>query len=360
MTISFSRRDAIRTFAAVPALSLASPLPATRPVDTYMRTALHCIERSDMPPPRAAYALALFSRGLADAHTIARRLGLPTNRALAGAVGILLPALFPLARGVIAFPTASPGPAALAAERILANAAPAARPAFEAPVVGEPAAGVWQPTPHKYSAGLLPAWGTMPTFGKPLDLAPPPSWDSAAFAATRAAFADTQATLADDGRALAQRWDYGTGTVTPVGAWYRIALSTAAAAQLDETATIQLYATLGEVLHDTLVVCWRAKYQYRVARPVQWLPAQLPGWWPTIETPPHPSYPSGHAAISAAAAAVIGAAVTLETARLRRLALDAAHSRVVGGIHWPIDAMAGLALGRTVASQALAARRTAV
>ena len=45
-----------------------------------------------------------------------------------------------------------------------------------------------------------------------------------------------------------------------------------------------------------------------MARPQAWLAEQFPGWTPDIATPPFPSYPSGHATVSGAAATVLAAA----------------------------------------------------
>jgi membrane-associated phospholipid phosphatase len=72
-----------------------------------------------------------------------------------------------------------------------------------------------------------------------------------------------------------------------------------------------------------------------------------------IGLPNFPSYPSNHSTISAAMAAVLGAELPAERARLSRLADQAAISRVYGGIHYGFDCTAGLALGRRVAAWAL-------
>jgi membrane-associated phospholipid phosphatase len=78
-----------------------------------------------------------------------------------------------------------------------------------------------------------------------------------------------------------------------------------------------------------------------------------PGWKPLLVTPPFPSYPSGHATTSAAAAAVLGHFFPTARERPRRMADEAAQSRLYAGIHFPSDTRAGLVLGRQVAGAAL-------
>jgi membrane-associated phospholipid phosphatase len=73
-----------------------------------------------------------------------------------------------------------------------------------------------------------------------------------------------------------------------------------------------------------------------------------------IGLPNFPSYPSNHAAISAGMARVLGAAFPSERARLDDLAVEAAWSRVYGGIHYLFDGEAGVDLGRKVAAWAIA------
>jgi membrane-associated phospholipid phosphatase len=67
-----------------------------------------------------------------------------------------------------------------------------------------------------------------------------------------------------------------------------------------------------------------------------------------LETPPFPSYTSGHATVSGAASEVIAAALPQHTRMLRDDAAEAARSRVYGGIHWRIDGSEGLAVGRQI------------
>jgi membrane-associated phospholipid phosphatase len=84
------------------------------------------------------------------------------------------------------------------------------------------------------------------------------------------------------------------------------------------------------IIADAFICCWDAKYTHWTARPI----TADPELDVLIPTPPFPSYPSGHATISTAAATVL--VVRAEEAR---------NSRLWAGIHLPIDNDMGAALG---------------
>ncbi len=221
-----------------------------------------------------------------------------------------------------------------------------------------PAPGVWQPTPPAYEAPQDPAWRRVQTvaIGDPAQLrAPaPPAWGSSAMQAQIAEFLEVQAGLTAEQRALAATWDGGAGTITPPGMWVELARQQIGNHQLDTAEAAGIYAALGVALHDAAIACWESKYHYMLVRPVTIVQEQRPGWLPQIKTPPHPSYPSGHASLSGSAAVVLAAAFPAEADLFQEQAEAAAHSRVYGGIHWPIDGEAGLLQGAAVATSVLA------
>jgi len=73
-----------------------------------------------------------------------------------------------------------------------------------------------------------------------------------------------------------------------------------------------------------------------------------PTFTPLLATPVFPSYPSGHSTYSAAAAEVLAAFFRARAGHWRALAAEAGQSRIYGGIHFPSDNTAGLALGAPV------------
>lgn len=215
-----------------------------------------------------------------------------------------------------------------------------------------PAPGVWQRTPPRLWSALDPGWGNVRPIAIPsatqMIAKAPPSWGSAEFRADRAAFAAIQQSLNDADRALARRWAGSMGSVTPAGLWLQIARAKIERDQLDERQAVSIYATLAVAMHDSFIACWQSKYSYLVARPISWMREANPAWLSMLETPPFPSYPSGHATVSGAASAVLAAYFPSYATALRQMAEDAARSRVVGGIHWPIDGRNGLEQGRTI------------
>jgi membrane-associated phospholipid phosphatase len=153
---------------------------------------------------------------------------------------------------------------------------------------------------------------------------------------------------------IAKFWVDGHGSVTPPGHWNQIAIERVKAVHLDDAKTAELFAVLNVALADTFIAVWDTKYNYWTMRPVTaakyLLGADLK---PAILTPPFPSYPSGHAAFSGAAAQVLGTYFPKEAQHLRAMAEEAATSRMLGGIHFRADNEDGLALGRRVADKVL-------
>ena len=102
-------------------------------------------------------------------------------------------------------------------------------------------------------------------------------------------------------------------------------------------------------LADAGVACWDAKYHYNLMRPSQADTAISLA----VPLPNFPSYPSGHATFSGAAASVLGYFFPQESDSLQRMAEAAAQSRVDGGIHYDFDGSEGLELGRRIGALAI-------
>lgn len=119
---------------------------------------------------------------------------------------------------------------------------------------------------------------------------------------------------------------------------------------LDERETAHVLALMHMAAFDAIVASHEAKFFYWLLRPIQADPLITLA----IGMPSFPSYPSNHAAISAAATAVLGAMFPNERRGLDAQADEAALSRIFGGIHYRLDSDAGLVLGRTIAAYALA------
>jgi hypothetical protein len=129
--------------------------------------------------------------------------------------------------------------------------------------------------------------------------------------------------------------------------------------------TIAAYTKTSIALFDGFISCWDEKYRSNYVRPETVINAVIDAdWQPYIQTPPFPSYVSGHSVISSAAAEVMteyfGNMPIRDTSLLefgvdsrnlasfRDAALEASISRLYGGIHYRFDLDEGNALGRKV------------
>jgi membrane-associated phospholipid phosphatase len=120
--------------------------------------------------------------------------------------------------------------------------------------------------------------------------------------------------------------------------------------RLGTVESARVLAFMNMALMDVSILCWRTKFKYWQMRPSQVDKTIVP----SFPIPNFPSYPSGHAAFSAAAATFLGHRFPDERQELTRLAEEAAQSRVVSGLHYPFDCEAGLWQGRRVAETAIA------
>ena len=178
---------------------------------------------------------------------------------------------------------------------------------------------------------------------------PPPAFGSAAFNAALAEVRQIADTRTPEQTATAVFWNLPAGTHQPPGFWNEEATKLAKERRLNEREAAHTLALMNMVAYDAIVASHEAKYFYWLIRPSQ----ADPGIVLPIGLPNFPSYPSNHAAISAAMARVLGDRFPSDKVRLDALADEAALSRVLGGIHYRFDGEAGLELGRKVAAWAL-------
>lgn len=159
--------------------------------------------------------------------------------------------------------------------------------------------------------------------------------------------------LTDEQRLIARFWsDDPMLTPTPPGHWISILLGIAERDALPIGTLCDALARVGISQNDAFIACWRAKYRYNLLRPVTYIRANIdPAWQPLLITPPFPEYPSGHSSQSAAAAEVLSALLGQDYAfedkthirdglpargfaSFRAAAVEAALSRLYGGIHF--------------------------
>ncbi|MGQ9614507.1 vanadium-dependent haloperoxidase [Chloroflexus sp.] len=374
--------DPATVLASVPDNPVPEGIPTAPPsgfvnkfVVNWVKTAIGYIARDGLPPTRAARGLMLISVALNDALIIsneaAQEGAINQTAVLAGAAWSVLRYLHPQhsveidqnvhdARWYGLWQRDPMSPVELERSFQIGRTVGeqvvmwAQRDGSDVAVeVALPAAGGWATDQLPLDAH----WGSVKTVALPdgssVTLPAPPAWDSSAMEQERTTFRAAQQVLTEEHRSLAWHWHADVGTATVPGIWFETAITTAVVQNLDELQTASLLAHLGVAMHDTAVACWYNKYLYGFARPEQWMNIVEPGWQPVLPTPPHPSYPSGHAAFSSAAANLLMVAFPQHKELFIEEAADATRSRIVGGVHWVMDGKQGMALGIEVARYVL-------
>lgn len=236
----------------------------------------------------------------------------------------------------------------------------------------------WVPTSlvSQQQVPLLPAWGKNRTFAVPngasCSLPPPPPYseepDSAFYREAKEVY-DTGRNLTPEQRLIARFWsDDPMLSSTPPGHWIALAVDLLDQEKAGHARCADVLARLGIALADSFIACWESKFEFDLLRPVTYIHRVIdPKWQPILITPPFPEYPSGHSTQSGAAADVLAAAfgepfsfsdATHERDGLgvrsfpgfRAAAIEAAMSRLYGGIHFRAAIERGLEQGYCVAA----------
>jgi membrane-associated phospholipid phosphatase len=207
----------------------------------------------------------------------------------------------------------------------------------------------WQPTPPGFvQSPVDPLAGTWQTWVIPRGDAyrppPPPTTGSAAWLAELQAVQDAVARRTEEEAAVVMEWSGGPGTATPAGLWIEIARDLIVRDGLDSLDAAAALALTSVAMADAFICCWDAKHTYWTARPITADPTLAV----LIPTPPFPSYTSGHASASAAAATVLGYLFSDDASQLLASAAEATRSRVWAGIHFPLDCEMGMVGGGMV------------
>ena len=246
--------------------------------------------------------------------------------------------------------------------------------------------GRWVPTPPMYATALEPHWKDI----RPMVLdsaaqfrcPPPPVFNmknrNSVYYQALMEVKNTGDSLNDEQKHIAEFWDdnpfkmnvtghvmYATKKFSPAGHWMNIVGIAAQRARADLPTTIAAYAQTSIALFDGFISCWNEKYASNYIRPETVINQEVDAnWQPYIQTPPFPSYVSGHSTISAAAAEVMtnyfGELSFKDTSSVefgidarsfrsfREAAQEASISRLYGGIHYRFDLDEGNVLGKRV------------
>jgi membrane-associated phospholipid phosphatase len=161
-------------------------------------------------------------------------------------------------------------------------------------------------------------------------------------------------------------------TCEPAGRWISVANQAAQLYQINLETAVELYAKLGMALCDGGIITWHNKYEYNVLRPSDYIQHVIdPNWQSHLLTlhdcinPPFPAYPSGHATFGAAAAGIFNSFFGYQVSftdyshadrqefngtprsfsSWNQMADENAYSRLPLGVHFQMDADAGLSIG---------------
>ncbi len=108
----------------------------------------------------------------------------------------------------------------------------------------------------------------------------------------------------------------------------------------------RVYALLAASLFDAFIASQDGKFAYWYIRPHQLDPAIVP----LFPVPNFPSYPSNHATFSEARSEILAYLFPQHADFIRAVGKEAGDSRIWAGIHYQIDNVAGVHLGKSFAT----------
>lgn len=154
--------------------------------------------------------------------------------------------------------------------------------------------------------------------------------------------------------------------ISPGGHWIGICKIACEKSNADYAKTVSAYTMTSVAIFDGFISCWEEKYSSNLIRPETLINKTMDeNWFPVLQTPPFPEYPSGHSVVSGAASVVLTKlfgdnfafddTVELEYGlpvrsfkSFNEAAAEAAISRMYGGIHYRAAIENGLEQGKNV------------
>lgn len=187
------------------------------------------------------------------------------------------------------------------------------------------------------------------TSGSQFRVAPPPSITSSTYVGLLQEVQQSLKNITEKQRSAVVFWAGGPGTKTPPGIWLNIADQYMKDQDAPLETILKVHADTTTAMADAVIAVFDSKYTYQQKRP-NMVDTTIVTVMPT---PNHPSYPAGHATISAAAYTVLAHYFPSHTSEWKRQADEASNSRLWGGIHFSNDNTTGFALGQKVGNQTL-------
>ncbi len=232
--------------------------------------------------------------------------------------------------------------------------------------------GMWIPTSPTQLNPIRPYWGNNRSFV--LDIAAttlpaPPTYSEnpeSDFYEDALEVYTTSLSLTAEDISIVKTWADLPGNYGTPAHYTNIATQLILANQFKLDEAVITYAKHGIALYEATICVFKAKYTYTLIRPVSYIRTVLghTGWNTVIGTPPHPEYPSAHSVIGGASYVVLegifgknysftdythenlyGVRTYVD---LKAYAVEAANSRILGGIHFKRSAEIGLKQGEQV------------
>lgn len=222
----------------------------------------------------------------------------------------------------------------------------------------------WAPPPGSVANPVQPCAGEWKTWvmsaGNQFRPGPPPTFGSPAFLASAQELITVKTALTEEQKKAATFWAGGQGTPLPAGVWMNVLLAYLRNELPTRPRAERTLALAAVAMSDAGVAAWDTKFAYWDPRPQNGIrDAGLDkSWEPYIDTPFFPSYISGHATYSGAAAEVLAYLFPEDAADFRAKAQEASNSRLWGGIHWRTDNEVGVAVGEKVGALVVERART--
>lgn len=202
-----------------------------------------------------------------------------------------------------------------------------------------PGFGWTHPNPVEPTTGTWRPWGLKT--GSQFRLLPPPAPGSPQLDAEIEELLEMQAQRTPEQIAIVRKWADRPGAVL----WNQIAVDLSLRHGLDSGRTAHMLGLLNAIMADAFIAAWDTKFVYYQPRPDMLEPRILP----VIRTPAHPSFPSGHATLGAAAARYLASVFPKDASFLYGQSTEGAESRLYAGIHFRSDTVGGQRLGEAVA-----------
>jgi hypothetical protein len=242
----------------------------------------------------------------------------------------------------------------------------------------------WEPTPPAYLDALEPNWFKL----RPLVLdsvtqirtEPPVAFDTVKtsdFYKEAYEVYESVNDLKPAEREVALFWDcnpvqtqvmghfnFASRQLNPGGHWLNIIKITCSGPDFPLIRVAQIYAVTSIGLYDGFLLAWHEKYRSSLIRPETYINLYIDSdWSPILETPPFPEHPSAHSVISTTSSVILTKLVgdnvrftddseepyglgVREFDSFKQASVEAAYSRMPGGIHYKTGIEAGIVTGK--------------